>query len=95
MPTFTFECRSEAELASLRQAAHFLAELHHLAQAAPDGQVLRLAEGHALGAGRQLLRDALQAAAQGRVDRAEAKGGRHAAARARPRPASRGGMAVT
>ena len=95
MPTFTFECQSEAELASLRQAAHFLAELHHLAQTAPDGHVLHLAEGHALDAGRQFLRDALQSAAQHRVGLAEQKGGRHAAARARARSASRGGMAVT
>ena len=40
MPTFTFDCHSDAELASLRQAALFIAELHQLAQTAPDGQVL-------------------------------------------------------
>jgi hypothetical protein len=95
MPTFTYECRSEAEMASLRQAADFLAELHHLAQTAPDGQALHLAEALALGAGRQLLRDALRSAAQGRVDRAEQKGGPPAAARARARSASRGGTAAT
>src|SRR4051812_32801306 len=42
MPTVTFECRTEAEAASLRRAAAFVAEMHHLAQAAPDGQVLPL-----------------------------------------------------
>lgn len=80
--TVTIECRSEAEAASVRQAAAFAAEMHSLAQLAPDGQVLHLAEAHALGQGRQLLRATLQAAAQARVDAAEQKGGRRAAARA-------------
>ena len=42
--TVTIECRSEAEAVSLRQAAAFVAEMHQLAQEAPDGQVLHLAE---------------------------------------------------
>ena len=52
MFTFTFECQNEAQLAALRQAAHFLAEMHQLAQATPAGQVLSSLEGHALDAGR-------------------------------------------
>ena len=80
--TVTIECRSEAEAASLRQAAAFVAEMHQIALAAPDGQVLHLAEAHALGQGRRLLRAALQAAAQARVDAAEQKGGPPAPARA-------------
>ena len=95
MFTFTFECQNEAQLAALRQAAHFLAEMHQLAQATPAGQVLSSLEGHALDAGRQFLRDALQSAAQQRVDHDEKKGAPRAAARA-PAPAdSRAGMAVT
>jgi hypothetical protein len=80
--TVTIECRSEAEAASLRQAAAFVAEMHHLALSAPDGQVLHVAEACALGQGRTLLRDALQAAAQARVEAAEQKGGPPASARA-------------
>jgi hypothetical protein len=95
MPTFTFECQNEAQVAALRQAAHFLAELHQLAQAAPGGEVLHTLEGHALGCGRQFLRDALQSAAQQRIDQDEKKGAPPAAARAPGRTDSRAGMAAT
>jgi hypothetical protein len=91
----TVECHSEAEAASLRQAAAFVAEMHQLALAAPDGQVLSLAEAHALGQGRGLLRDTLAAAAQARVDAAEKKGAPPAPARAPAGSASRGGTAAT
>lgn len=87
MPTFTFECASEAELALVRRAAGFASEMHHLTLAAPCGEALAAAEGAALDAGRQLLRDAIQAATQARIDVDEQKGGRHAPARARPRSA--------
>jgi hypothetical protein len=93
--TVTIECPTEAEAASVRQAAAFVAEMHQLALAAPPGQVLHLAEALALGQGRQLLRDTLQSAAQTRIDSAELKGGPPAAACARRRPASRGGTAAT
>jgi hypothetical protein len=95
MPTFTFECEDEAQLAALRQAALFLAEMHQLAQAAPGGAVLHALEGHALGAGRQLLRDALQSAAQRRIDADEKKGAPPAAARAPAATGSRAGTAAT
>ena len=95
MPTVTIECRTEAEAASLRQAAAFVAEMHHLAHSAPDGQALRLAEALALGSGRRLLADTLAAAVQQRVDAAEQKGGRPAAARAPAASASRGGTPAT
>jgi len=95
MPTFTFDCATEAQLAALRQAALFLAEMHQLAQAAPGGAVLQALEGHALGAGRQLLRDALRSAAQQRIDLDEGKGAPPATARA-PAPAGpRAGTAAT
>ena len=93
--TVTIECRTEAEAASVRQAAAFAAEMHSLALSAPEGQVLSLAEAHALGRGRTLLRDTLRAAAQARIDSAEQKGGTPASARAPAGSASRGGTAAT
>jgi hypothetical protein len=95
MPTVTIECRTEAEAASLRRAAAFVAEMHHLAQSAPDGQVLPRAEALACGPGRRPLADTLAAAVQQRVDAAEQKGGPPAAARAPGGPASRGGTPAT
>jgi hypothetical protein len=94
MLTFTFECENEAQLAALQQAAHFLAEMHRLAQTAPAGQVLSAVEGQALEAGRQLLRDSLQSAAQQRIDRDEKKGASLASARAATPAAPRAGTAV-
>jgi len=94
MFTFTFECDNQAQLAALHQAAHFLAEMHRLAQAAPASQVLQAVEGHALDAGRHFLRDSLQSAAQQRIDREEKKGAPRDAARA-PAPAdARAGTAA-
>src|SRR5262245_49185055 len=90
MPTGTFEYRSEPERLAIERAIAVVAEMHSLAQAAPDGQVLAACEGHALDAGRDLLRHTLQQAAQGRVDGAEQKGGAHAPARAPARSASSG-----
>lgn len=96
MPTFTFECEDEAQLAALRQAAAFLAEMRQLAQTAPPGCTLHAIEGHALGAGRQLLRDALQSAAQSRIDADEKKGGPPgSAARAAAPGGPRAGTAAT
>lgn len=82
MPTGTFEYRSEQERVAIERAIAFVAEMHSLAQAAPQGQVLHACEGHALDAGRALLRCALQQAVQARVDAAEQKGGPPAPARA-------------
>jgi len=90
MPTGTFEYRNEQERVAIERAIAFVAEMHALAQAAPDGQVLQACEGHALGAGRDLLRHTLQQAAQARVDAAEQKGAPRAAARAPARSASSG-----
>lgn len=73
MRTFTFHCVNEAQFTALQQAAHFLAEMHQLAQTAPDGAILHTLEGHALDGGRQFLRDALQSAAQQRIDQDEKK----------------------
>jgi hypothetical protein len=96
MPTFTFPCDSEAELATLRQAAHFISEMHRLAQGAGGGEVLSAVESLALSEGRQLLRDVLQSAVQARVDAGEKKGAACAAAAGAPaRAGSRAGTAAT
>jgi hypothetical protein len=87
MPTVSFEYRTEQERAAIERAVAFVAEMHSLAQSAPDGQVLQDCEGHALDAGRSLLRSALQSAVQARIDRAEGKGGPPAPARA-PAPSA-------
>ena len=92
MPTVTFEYHSEQERLAIEQAVAFVAEMHSLAQIAPDGQVLAACEAHALGAGRDLLRSTLQRAAQARVDDAEKKGAPPAPARA-PAPSASSGDA--
>ena len=56
MRTFTFQCENEAQFTALQQAAHFLAEMHQLAQAAPSGAIRHTREGQALDCGRQFLR---------------------------------------
>ena len=84
MPTLTLtvEYQTEAERAAFERAVSFVAEMRQLAQSAPDGHVLAACEGLAVDGGRRLLRDALQAAAQARVDAAEEKGGPPGSARA-------------
>jgi hypothetical protein len=88
---FTCECDNDAQFAALQQAAHFLAEMHRLAQSAAPGQILSALEGHALDAGRQLLRDSLKSAAQQRINREEKKGAPHVPARAAAATGSRAG----
>jgi hypothetical protein len=95
MLTFTFQWQNQAQFAALEQAAHFLAEMHQLAQTAPGGAILQTLEGHALDGGRQFLRDALQSAAQQRIHHEEKKGAPPAAAPAPGRTDLRAGMAVT
>jgi hypothetical protein len=50
MPTATFAYRSEPERVAIERAVAFVAEMHSLAQATPDGQILHACEGHALDA---------------------------------------------
>jgi hypothetical protein len=90
MPSVTFEYRSEQERVAIERAVAFVAEMHSLAQASPAGQVLHACEGHALDAGRDVLRLTLQQAVQARVAAAEAKGGPPAPARAPACSASSG-----
>jgi hypothetical protein len=76
MPTGTFEYRSEQERLAIEGAIAFVAEMHSLAQTAPEGHILQACESHALDQGRDLLRRPLQLATQDRIDSAEKKGGR-------------------
>ncbi len=92
MPTGTFEYQTERERLAIEAAIAFVSELHHLAQTAPPGNVLSLAEGQALDQGRELLRSTLAAAVQGRIDSAAEKGGPLAPARAGAHSASSGAV---
>jgi hypothetical protein len=87
MPTGTFEYRDDAERRAIEAAIAFVTEMHHLAAAAPTGQVLALCEQQALDSGRALLRSTLQQAVQARADQAEQKGARRGPARAPARSA--------
>ena len=60
----------------LRQYAAFLAEMKHLAAAAPPGSVLAVCERAVVEQGREHQRRVLEAAVQARVDAAEKKGRR-------------------
>ncbi|HEX4621353.1 MAG TPA: hypothetical protein VH208_07285 [Myxococcaceae bacterium] len=93
MPTVTIEYTTEAERLALEQAIAYFAQLRQAAASAPDGTVLDACERVALGHGRALLRDTLASAVQARVDAAEQKGGRRAAAPARTPDGTRGGTA--
>lgn len=89
MPTLTIEYTTDAERLALEQALTFFTQLRQVADTAPDGTVLAACEQVALTDGRALLRDALAAAVQRRVDQAEQKGGRPASAPARTPHATR------
>lgn len=82
MPTGTFEYRDDAERVAIEQAIAFVAQMRDLALNAAPGQVLDQCEGHALDAGRDLLRSTLQQAVQTSIDHAEGKKGRIVSARA-------------
>ena len=82
MPTGTFEYRCEQDRFAIESAIAFVAEMHALTQTTPDGLILHACEGHALDAGRQLLRHCLQSAVQDHIDSAEKKGGLLVSARA-------------
>ncbi len=73
MPTLTIQYETEEERAAIEQALAFVAEMRQLALTAPAGQVLDSCEDLALDAGRKLLRDTIQTAAQARIDAEEKK----------------------
>ena len=70
----TVEVRTELESILVEQALAMARELERVADAAPDGQVLAIAELAAVRSGRELTRLALEAALQGQSAPAEQKG---------------------
>lgn len=88
MPTVTFTYRTEQERLAIEHAVAFVAEMHSRAHTAPEGHILHACEGHALDAGRRLLRNTLQQAVQQRIAASEQKGAAHASAHAPARSAS-------
>ena len=70
----TFVARTESEAMLVEQALAMAGELQAVADAAPDGQVLAVAEIAAVHSGRELTRRALEAALQAQAAPAEKKG---------------------
>jgi hypothetical protein len=69
-----FTARSELEVILLEQAQAMARELEEVTDAAPDGQVLAVAEAAAVRSGRELARRALEAALQRQAELAEGRG---------------------
>jgi hypothetical protein len=92
----TFQARTPLEALLLEQALLLARQLQQAADAAPDGEVLARVEAAAVPAGRELTRQAVQAALQAQAAAAEKKGRRPAAAPAAASSAgTRGGPAAT
>jgi hypothetical protein len=70
----TFTAKTDLEAILLEQALAMARELEAVTDAAPDGQVLAIAETAALRSGRELTRAALEAALQRQAEAAEKKG---------------------
>jgi hypothetical protein len=70
----TFQAQTPLEALLVEQALLLARQLQQAADAAPDGQVLARVEATALPAGRELTRQAVEAALQAQADRAEKKG---------------------
>jgi len=70
----TFTARTELEAILLEQALAMARELEAASDAAPDGQVLAIAEATAVRSGRDLTRAALEAALRRQAEAAEKKG---------------------
>lgn len=70
----TFTARTELEAILLEQALLMARELEAASDAAPDGQVLAVAEAAAVRSGRELTRRALEAALNRQAGPAEKKG---------------------
>jgi hypothetical protein len=95
MPTGTLEYREEAERVAIEQAIAFVTQTRGLACHAPPGLVLAACEGHALDAGRDLLRTTLQRAVQADLDATAGKTASTARARAGADAGSSGGAGAT
>ena len=70
----TFTARTELEVVLLEQALVMARELEAVSDAAPDGQVLAIAEEAAVRSGRRLTLAALEAAIRRQAEAAEKKG---------------------
>ncbi len=68
------EVRTDLEAILVEQALLMARELEAVTDAAPDGQVLAVAESAALRSGRELTRRALEAALQRQAETVEKKG---------------------
>lgn len=68
MPTLTIEYETEQERLLLEQAVAYFTHIRRVGATAPAGTVLAACEEVALASGRQLVRDSLAAAVQGRAD---------------------------
>lgn len=82
MPVGTFEYRDEAEKAAIERHIAFVQQMRDVGAVAPHGHVLDRLEGHALDAGRELLRTTLERGVRASVDAAAGKTGRIGRARA-------------
>jgi hypothetical protein len=71
----TFHAEDELEAAALEQALAMVRELKALAEAAPDGKVLAVAEKAAVDLGRRLTRERLQDVLNAQATDLEKKGG--------------------
>ena len=96
MTSRTFRAETPLEALVLEQALLLARQLQQAADAAPDGHVLAAVEAAAVPAGRELTRQAVQAALQAQAQVAEKKGRRAAAAPAvASSPGTRGTPPVT
>lgn len=86
MTTRTFRADTPLEALLVEQALALARQLPQAADAAPDGQVLARVEAVAVPAGRELTRQAVQAALQAQAGAAEERGRPAAPARAATRP---------
>jgi hypothetical protein len=92
----TFRTRTPLEALLVEQALLLARQLQATADAAPDGQVLARVEALAVPAGRELARQAVQAALQAQAQAAEKKGRPAAAAPvATSSPGTRGRRGAT
>ena len=68
MPTLAIEYETDEERMILEQAVTYVAEIRRVGSTAAAGTVLAACEAVAVRSGRQLIRDSLAAAVQGRAD---------------------------
>jgi hypothetical protein len=76
MQAVQFQATTPLQRFVMEKALAFAQELETLTNAAPDGQVLDVAEGAVLGQGREFLRETLQVCLQAQAEAAEKKGRR-------------------